>query len=140
MSEPFTIMVAGTRTFSDYALLESELDKVAAQLGPLIVCTGEWRGIGYGTANYVGADLLAEKWAARRRFTVRRFPPDFAAAGRNRNAAFHARNREMVEHVAAVGGRAVVFWNGTSPGTASVIELLKKHQVKRKVFLFDEEG
>lgn len=129
------VIVAGTRTFADYELLRERMERYTCELGPLVVCTGEWRCIGIGTAKYVGADLLGERWAAERRFTVKRFQPPFELfPGKQRNGAFHARNKEMVEYVAGLEeGCAVLFWDGTSPGTASVIELLRKHRVNHKI-------
>lgn len=129
------VIIFGSRLFADYDLLRERMDRYTVELGRLYVCTGEWRGIGIGTPQYIGADLLGERWAAERKFTVKRFPPpfeDFTKA--NRVGAFHARNREMVTFVAGVRhGFAVGFWDGTSPGTASVIELLVKHKVKHRV-------
>lgn len=129
------VIVAGTRTFNDYELLRERMERYTAQLGSLYVVTGEWRGIGIGTAKYIGADLLGERWAAERGFPVKRFPPPFQDfPGKQRNAAFHVRNKEMVEYVAGLEeGFGVVFWDGTSPGTASVIELLRKYRVNHKI-------
>lgn len=132
------VMIFGTRSFQDYGLLCEKMNYYTSRLdGPCEVATGEWRGVGYGTPNYRGADLLGEQWAYQvRRCGVRRFPPPFADhpnTHAGRSAAFHARNREMVLYVAAAGGSAVGFWDGTSPGSRSVIDLLKKHRVQHRV-------
>lgn len=128
------VMVAGTRSFTNYVLLAEKMDRFTADLGELVVVTGEWRGIGYGTKGYMGADLLAEQWAGSRRFGYKRFPPEFEKFPGSKVGAFHARNREMVHFIAGLDeGFAVLFWDGESPGTRSVIELLREYDVQHKV-------
>lgn len=130
------LMVFGTRTFRDFDLLDDTLTHMTSEIGRVTIVTGEWRGIGRGTANYVGADLLAEQWADLRHWTRMRFPPDFAAHGKP--AAFHVRNREMIEYTALNNGFAIGFWDGRSPGTKSVIDLLKKHKVTNHIVTYKE--
>jgi hypothetical protein len=138
------IMVFGGRDFSDYDFLRETLDDVTKNFKDgMVIVTGEWRGVGFGTANYIGADLLAEKWAIERRLPYMRFPPhfdDFPGGVLKKHAgAFHKRNREMVAFIASLPkGFSVGFHDGKSPGTASVIELLAKAKVKTKVFKYKE--
>lgn len=75
-------------------------------------------------------------WAERvRKCPHQPFPPEFEKHGTP--AAFHARNREMVEFVAAKpDGFAVCFWDGVSPGTKSTIGLCGKHHVPLKKVLY----
>jgi hypothetical protein len=128
------VMIFGTRTFADYRLLESKMERYTADLGEIVVVTGEWRGVGYGTPNYVGADLLGEQWASGRKFLIRRFEPPFEDFPRGSPAPFHVRNRAMVEFMASLDAAyAVGFWDGRSPGSAEVIGLLKKHRVTFKL-------
>ena len=133
MTDPAYVLVFGTRTFADFPLLCARLGAYTADLGPLVVVHGEWRTIPYDDPRAVGADLLAMRWAE----TVRRcphqpFPPEFEKHGRP--AAFHVRNRDMVLFVAGRdNGFAVAFWDGESRGTASTIELCKRHHVPLKV-------
>lgn len=126
------VIIFGTRTFNDYELLKTKMDLYTASLGKIVVCTGEWRGIGYGTPEYIGADLLGEQWAHHLHHPVLQFPPEFHKHGTP--AAFHIRNREMVEYVAERReGFAVGFWDGKSTGTKSVRELLRKHNIPTKM-------
>lgn len=136
MMDPYHVIIFGTRTFNDYPLLKSKMDLYTRELEKLVVCTGEWRGIGKGTPQYIGADLLGEQWASEKRFLVRRFEPDFVA--HKPPACFHIRNREMVQHVAGVNGFAVGFWDGRSTGTASVIELCRDLGVRLKVVRYGQ--
>jgi hypothetical protein len=128
------VMIFGTRTFNDYDLLKQRMELYTAELGEIVVCTGEWRGIGYGEPDYIGADLLGEQWAHSHRYLVKRFQPDFKLGS---PACFHVRNREMVEFVASVKeGYAVCFWDGDSPGTWSVIQLCRNHGVPLKKVIY----
>lgn len=135
------VIIFGTRTFRDFGLLKEKMNHYTSELGRVVVCTGEWRSIGYDTPEYVGADLLGERWAHTHplRHPVQQFPPpfgDFPDSRAGRAGAFHARNREMVEYVAGltkVDTAAVAFWDGDSSGTESVIELVKKHKILLKV-------
>jgi hypothetical protein len=140
MTEPFTLLVAGTRTFNDYPLLDAKLSAYTEGITNLVLVTGEWRSIGKFTPGWIGADLLAEHWAELNRFSYKQFPPPFDQfPGKNRNAAFHVRNREMVEYVASkppdLRG-AVLFWDGESDGTSEVRDLLKKHNVRTKTVYY----
>lgn len=128
------VIVCGTRTFADYPLLKSKMDALTADLGPLVVVTGEWRGVGYGTPGYIGADLLGEQWASSVRAPVVQFPPEFDKFPKGSPGPFHQRNREMVQFVAGLKhGYAAVFYDGKSPGTASMIQLLKQAKVEFRV-------
>lgn len=137
VSDPAYVMVFGTRTLSDQDLVTETLDKFCTHLHPICLMTGEWRGIGYGTPNYLGADLLAERWAHRRHYATRRFPPvfeQFPNTRAGRAEAMLARNREMVEFLdEQENGYAVAFWDGESSGTAHVLGLLKKFGIPPKI-------
>lgn len=116
------VIVFGGRDFSDFDLLCRSLDDLLAALRYPIICSG--------TAP--GADTLGEKWAFRRWHTVKRFEPNIAKHGVP--AAFHIRNRETATFAA---GRkpafAVAFWDGSSPGTASMINLCKEYGIQLRI-------
>ena len=69
-----------------------------------------------GTAR--GADQLGEKWARLMDLPIKEFPADWAKYGRR---AGHIRNAEMAKYADGL----IAFWNGVSPGTASMINLAK---------------
>lgn len=102
----FRLIVAGSRSFTDYARLSADLDKLLANRLPAveIVCGG--------CAS--GADALAVRYAHERGLALRVFPASWrlygAAAGPFRNAA-----------MAAYGHALVAYWDGCSAGTASML-------------------
>jgi hypothetical protein len=103
---PPRVIVAGSRDFDNYALLESKLDHFLSNMDgkPVIVS---------GTAH--GADRLGERYAAARGLEVLRFPAQWGRYGR---AAGMLRNHRM----AWAGSHLVAFWDGRSRGTQNMIE------------------
>lgn len=101
------IIVAGGRDFDDYELLSSKLDKIFANINPVIVC-GEARG----------ADLLGRRYAVEHNLSIMSYPADWSLGKR----AGFIRNEAM----AKVADGLVAFWDGESKGTKHMIELMKK--------------
>lgn len=106
-SEPFTpirLAVVGSRTFKDTALVEAELKRSMAILGPeLTIVTG-------GAA---GADRLAEQWARREGLPV---VVHYANWDRGPIAG-PERNSLIVNDAEAM----LAFWDGQSAGTRDSI-------------------
>ena len=101
----YTLLVCGGRSFADDRLLETALDALVARLGaPALVVAG-------GAA---GADTLAIRWAARRKFKRRVEPADWAAHGK---AAGPIRNQKMLDLYRP--GVVVAFPGGV--GTADMV-------------------
>jgi hypothetical protein len=113
------IIIAGSRTFDDFALLEKTMDAITRKLKKVIILSG--------TA--AGADTLGENWAYSRWHTVMRYHPDWDKDGK---VAGVIRNREMVKNADGL----VAFWDGSSPGTKDVIAKAKKKGIRVKVVLF----
>lgn len=108
------IIIAGSRTFDNYALLERTMDKLTFKLKKVIVLSG--------TAD--GADALGERWALSKIGRVlMRYHPDWEKHGKSAGAV---RNAEMVANAEAL----VAFWDGKSPGTKDVISKARKAKLK----------
>lgn len=73
-----------------------------------------------------GVDSVAATAAKKAGVPTKVFLPDWASFGR---AAGPIRNEAMVLFC----DRAIIFWDGKSPGTRNTIELLKKHGKEYKV-------
>jgi len=105
----FRVVVCGSRSFSDFALLRDKLDAILARKLPnVIILSGGCRG----------ADALGERYASLRGLPIERFLADWARLGRS---AGLARNEEMVKAADAV----VAFWDGRSRGTGHTISVAK---------------
>lgn len=114
------LIVGGTRTFDDFRRLERVLD-IATFFAPLVtVVTGSYgHRVGNGTA---GADYHALRWASKNWWPIRVYEADWYGRGK---AAGPIRNREMVR-ACGPGAFLVAFWDGSSPGTASLLEEARK--------------
>jgi hypothetical protein len=103
------LIVAGSRTFNDYQLLKSKLDFYINNNEVEIVS---------GTAR--GADRLGEKYAQERNYKITRFLADWNKFGKG---AGYKRNEQMAKYAT----HAVIFWDGSSPGTKHMIKLAKQY-------------
>ena len=121
------IIVAGGRDFTDYALLSETLDVILKiyTLREVQIVSGCCRG----------ADALGERYAREHGIPVVRFPADWQAYGK---AAGPIRNRKMAEYASEGEGEGVLvaFWDGKSPGTASMIRLAEKYGLQIKTITY----
>lgn len=120
----FRVIVAGSRQFTDYSLLCSELDRLLAYKfseGVQIVC-GEARG----------ADSLGKQYALDRGLDVASFPANWNKYG---NSAGYIRNKEMADNADAL----VVFWDGVSPGTKNMIEIAYSKKLPIRIVRYKEK-
>ena len=106
----FWLIIAGTRTFNDYAMLRAYCDMKLSRK----IAEGEQIEIVSGACP-TGADYLGEKYAAERGFSVRLFPADWQQYGRRAGAV---RNRQMAQY----GNALIAFWDGKSKGTKIMID------------------
>jgi hypothetical protein len=117
------VIVAGSRTITDYAIVEKA---IAFAIADGLVITQ----IISGTA--AGVDVLGERWAKEhKRIVLKRFPADWNKHGR---AAGPIRNITMSENADA----AVIIWDGFSRGTKHMYDTAKLK--KLKVWLFNKQG
>ncbi|MEM9451100.1 MAG: DUF2493 domain-containing protein [Cyanobacteria bacterium P01_E01_bin.6] len=111
------LIIAGTRTFNDYNFLKSKLDFYLSQKNEKIeiVCGGCQE-----------PDMFGVRYAKQKGFSVEYFYPDWQKYGR---AAGPMRNKDMAQYAT----HCVVFWDGRSRGTASMIELVKQYELNLRV-------
>jgi len=123
------LIVAGTRTFNDYSLLEDKLDSYMTYYNVTIIS---------GCAS--GADTLAIRYAKQNSLTLIEKPADWNNLegidpknikinkyGKPYNSlAGFERNEEM----AKIADALIVFWDGKSKGTANMIELATKYNLQ----------
>ncbi len=102
------IIIAGSRSFRNYDRLAKDMDKITSKLKEVTIISGAAQG----------ADTLGERWAAERNHAVIRKPAEWDRYGR---AAGYRRNEEM----AALADALVAFWDGRSPGTKHMIDLMQ---------------
>ena len=101
----FKLIVAGSRSFSDFDRLAADLDRLLVRRFPDVEIV---------SGGAAGADALAERYARSRGLAFRAFPADWRRWGK---LAGPIRNRQMADY----GSAAVVYWDGRSRGTADMI-------------------
>lgn len=124
--EEFYLLIAGSRTFNDKALLcrtaDSMLSTKVEEGCAIHIVEGEARG----------ADTLARDYAQDRGYALHKFPAQWDTLGKR---AGYARNRQMHEFIAQFPGRGcLLFWDGESRGTAHNFGLCREFGTQMRVF------
>lgn len=99
------LAVIGSRTFKNYNLMETELDKIE---GVTEIVSG----------GAIGADRLSEKYAKSKNHELTIFYPEH----KKYKHPYHHRNRLIAEYC----DKLIAFWNGHSSGTKYTINYAKR--------------
>jgi hypothetical protein len=118
----FSVIIAGSRGFNDYALLKQRCDLLFSQHRPTAIISGAARG----------ADALGERYAKERGIPVKQFPAQWDRYGKR---AGYLRNEEML--TAADG--LVAAWDGRSKGTAHMIRIAREKGIPVRIIRFKEQ-
>ena len=118
------IIVAGTRDFDDYELMEKYLDKVL----PLY---DEEIEIVSGHAE--GADKLGERYAKEHNIKCAVFPADWKSYGRK---AGPIRNTQMIEYASLEIPEVIAFWDGQSHGTLDTMVKAQNRRMKCTAIIY----
>lgn len=111
--DDFKVIIAGGRDFNDYELLKETCDYYLSQTHKRItIISGKAKG----------ADTLGERYAEERGFKIDAYPADWSIG----KAAGFIRNEQMARQADAL----IAFHDGSSKGTASMIDLANKYQLK----------
>lgn len=136
------ILVAGSRGYTDYEHFKSVLEEVILHDYPkdsIIFITGAAKS---------GPDDMIIRWCRENGYAWTEFPADWDdisvpgsfvkrnSRGKLYNAAAgHQRNRQMAEHMT----RALIFWDGVSPGTRNMIAEAERVDIEPNVFIVNGE-
>lgn len=122
----FYCLVVGSRSFDNYELLESTLDKLLINYREITIVSGGAKG----------ADTLAEEYAAANGYECMVFKANWQQHGR---AAGIFRNEEMHRYISQFEKHGcVAFWDGQSRGTYSNFELAKKYNNPLRIIRIDK--
>ena len=115
VSNDLRVIIAGSRDFNNYDLLESTISNYLKEnIANVEIVSGTARG----------ADQLGEQFANNHRYRIKSFPANWNLYGKS---AGPIRNREMAEYASGGQGVLFAFWDGKSRGTKSMINLAKKY-------------
>lgn len=117
----YGVIVAGSRDFNDYTLLDDTLHKFLKGFEAKEVT------IISGTAR--GADTLGERFAYKYGCNLVRLPADWNQYGKS---AGYRRNADM----ANIANACVVFWDGKSKGTKHMIDIAERKGLRLEVVIY----
>lgn len=106
------VIIAGSRDIADYEIVLLAISN--ANFDITSVVSGCARGI----------DKLGERFALECNLPIHKFPADWS--GPHKRAAGYIRNADMANFADAL----IAVWDGSSPGTKSMIDLAKKNNLK----------
>jgi len=115
------IIIAGSREFCDYELLEKKCDSLLRNFDKIIIVCGGARG----------ADSLGKLYAENRGYKVAMYPADWNTYGKS---AGYIRNNKMAE----VSDRLIAFWDGNSRGTKHMINTMRQLDKPSKIIMIEE--
>ena len=110
------VIIAGSRTFSDYNFLRTNCDRLLSQFSNIEIVSG--------TAQ--GADQLGERYAREKGYDIKQFPANWDKYGKR---AGYLRNDDMAQYADWL----IAFWDGTSKGTKHMIDLANKRGIKVEI-------
>ncbi len=112
------VIIAGSRDFNDYQLLESLVDMYLQRYSTdqIEIVSGGARG----------ADRLGERYAKSRGMALKVMPADWNRFGKS---AGYRRNEEMAQYAT----HCIVFWDGSSPGTQHMINLANQYNLALRI-------
>lgn len=114
------LIIAGSRTFTDYQYLKKHLDLFLSQVDEDIeIVSGACRGV----------DKLGELYAREYGYPVKLFTPDWK---KHKLVAGPKRNIQMAEYAT----HCVCFWDGESKGTLHMINTAKRYDLKLRIVNF----
>jgi hypothetical protein len=123
MTAPFRLIIAGSRTFTDYPRLCRVADGLLRNITrEIVIVSGGARG----------ADALGEQYARARGYRLERYPADWERWGR---AAGMMRNHQMVDESGAQA--LLACWDGRSPGTRDAIDYARARGLAVRILLTD---
>ena len=115
----YKVIIAGTRTFSDYSLLKDGCNHYLKNKSEITVVCGMAKG----------ADLLGKRYAQENNFPCTEFPANWEKYGRG---AGYIRNEEMAKNADAL----IAFWDGKSKGTGHMINLAEKYGLDSRIVYY----
>ena len=108
------IIVAGSRDFNDFGLVDKTLTKYMTNMS----LTKDDIEIVSGCAR--GADRLGEQFATKHNLACAKFPAEWDLYGKS---AGYRRNAQMADYAIQETGVLFAFWDGSSKGTKHMIDL-----------------
>lgn len=111
---PYKVIIAGSRSFDDYALLKRHCDLILVNYDDIEIVSGKQRTTDSKTQYRYGADYWGERYALDKEYPVQPFYADWKKYGK---AAGPRRNKQMAQYA----DMCIIFWDGKSRGSQSMM-------------------
>jgi hypothetical protein len=116
--EPFYVIIAGGRDFSDYKLLKESMDILLTYFKDVTIISGAAKG----------ADSLGEVYAKEKGYNLIKCPANWDKYGKS---AGYIRNCDMANIIQdSNNGICVCFWDEKSKGTKHMIDIAKSKKIE----------
>jgi hypothetical protein len=133
------IIIAGSRTFSDYKLLETECMKRIPDFDKIQSKNSVESNVTIISGHAKGADALGEKFALSHRLGLSLFRADW---NKDKRGAGYKRNERMAKYAkdSENGSMLIAFWDGKSKGTKHIIDIAKRIGIQKiEIIEYNEE-
>ena len=125
------IIIAGSRTFNDYDLLNTQILRVLKEenisLNNIRIISGHAKG----------ADSLGEQFANNHNLNLTIIPADWEKYNK---AAGNIRNEQMAKFATINNNKGILFafWNGISSGTKNMIDIANEYNIQTYIIQYKE--
>lgn len=124
MTKEFRLIIAGGREFNDYDLLKRKCDHILSnkvkQGYKIVIISSKARG----------ADLLGERYAKEKGYTIADFPPNWGLG----KSAGYVRNKEMASFaLESKNNGCICFWDNISKGTKHMIDISNSLKIPLRI-------
>ena len=117
------VIIAGGRNFEDFNKLCRVCDVFLQDQNKVEIVSGA----------YKGADLLGERYASERNYSINQFPADWRRYGKS---AGLKRNAEMANYANIL----IAFWDGKSKGTKHMMDTALEKGLRIFVHIVEGEN
>lgn len=117
------MIIAGGRDFDDPKLLFSTCDRMLQNQKEVEIVSGGQKTLIENEYRYIGADFFGEMYAYARKHQLKVFPANWDEYGKS---AGPIRNKQMADYADAL----ILFWDGTSKGSKSMLDLAEAKGLK----------
>ena len=124
----YRIIVAGSRTFTDYTTLSKTLDNLLSTLDGI-------RSVEIISGTADGADTLGERYASEHNIKCIRMPAKWDVYGKS---AGFMRNQDMCTYASLGIGLLCAFWDGKSKGTEHMINIAHNAHIDTYIILYND--
>lgn len=133
MNKMLKVIIAGSRTFDDYAFLQRHSDSILQYYKDIEIVSGNQKTTDPKTKHTYGADYLGERYARDKEYPIELFPANWTKYGKS---AGPIRNKQMAQYA----DFCIIFWDGKSKGSQSMINEARRAGIFLHIIKFGTDS